>query len=182
MMDRVIINTDTEAQDKHRRRLEAHRKQFEELTKICANYIDKVDKSELYKHGVNYFLEALHNKHSKQFPNLSSEKLCFLFDVPLERIKDLSNRVKESTIKIDPETGKEINAPEFNIYAETSEEIERFKVAKQWIDLYLKSSKLTTVFNEPTAHGSGFMVVPDETKRGHLKVNWKFIKGLNEAR
>lgn len=172
---RIKIHEHTNRKRAHETNVKAHRNDFTELKELCSQYVELEDVVTFYSTPLNYFLEQLEIKHSNRYKNISSDKLCFLFDIPLERIKQLSNRILSSDIKINPIDLTEINPIDFAEYAEEPEEIDRYNLAKEWCEIFEKTALFTTVYPALVSQGTGGILMPDFERKGYLKPNYKWV-------
>lgn len=175
---RVKIHEHTDQKRVFEKELKAVQNDFKALKELCSQYIEIEDLELFYKDPVNYFLDVFQNLHSKTFPFVSGVKLCELLEVPLQRIKTLSERIVKAKIKIAPDTLKPIDKPDFNVYATTKEQIDRFNMAQKICEVYVEASMFTTVYPSPFSTGTSGMVTPDFEKRGYIKPNYRWVLNL----
>ena len=175
---RVKIHEHTDQKRIFQKELDAVQNDFKALKELCSQYIEIEDLELFYADAASYFLDVFQNLHSKTFPMVSGVKLCELLEVPLERIKTLSERIVKAKIKIAPDTLKPIDKPDFNVYATTEEQIARFNIAKRVCDMYVEASKYATCYPSPFSTGTSGMVTPDFEKRGYVKPNYRWVLNL----
>lgn len=148
-MNKIKIHLDAElfqlAQNQYQLNQEVLTEAIENYNSIIGIELQKSSEQDFQKDIYNYTIEDIKKKYADAYKlGLTVDKLCDLFNINLDKIKELSNKYKPN-LKKPKET-------DFYIYAETPEQIERFKTCQKLCEAWeslnsLSEQKILLRFN-----------------------------------
>jgi hypothetical protein len=121
--------------------IESKKLAFNSCFEYCNRFLVIEDKIEFAKDFKEYFLNAWEQKYSNSFPPIVSVlKQLELSDCQLHIIEAYQKQYENIAIDFNPSTQK-AKDKDFNIYAETPEQIERFNACQSVIEAIEKLQK-----------------------------------------
>ena len=99
------------------------------LYEYCEQFISIKDKQAFSKDFYNSFLKGIEDKHRNEFPPaVRLEMILKLLEVDTDKLKKLISEVTTIRVDVNNKTLEPLNK-DFNVYAETPQEIERYNDA-----------------------------------------------------
>jgi len=125
--DKIILYVLEQDKITFESKLEAKINALEELTKYMNQFIT-VNPKEAFKTNIKqYFISQFEDKYKKDFPSyLKTEKLLDLLEVSVTILDKLIEKYNYHSIENFNPIKRTAQAPDFNVYAETDEQKERY--------------------------------------------------------
>jgi len=159
-MKPIFLMINEEAKRSYDQQLKMKRDRLDSAIKFCSQFVDITDEQEFSKGFIRYIDKKLRERVN--IPGIATDKIFNLFDIPLVKIKNFESSFTSIKYDLFGET------PDFGIYAENKQQIERLKklqnlcdalndldIRHDWLILQRATSQaisFTTGKWEPNAH------------------------------
>lgn len=153
---------------------------FQSLADYLLEYVEEINVNELYKAPSDYAIEIVLNKFKDAYKGAKNEKIFDIIGFSVMKVERLSKELSAIDIQINPNTLNAIDEIDFNIYAETPAQIEKYKAVKNVCD----AVKILIQY-APNIHKGDLInalrgaIIPDYANN-HVQANISFI--LNKPR
>lgn len=177
---KIKIGYSTETEKTYLTNLKTKQIAFQSLADYVLEYVEEINVNELYKTPSDYAIEIVLNKFKDAYKGAKNEKIFDIIDFSVMKVERLSKELSSIDIQINPNTLNAIDEIDFNIYAETSEQIEKYKAVKNVCD----AVKILIQY-APNIHKGDLInalrgaIIPDYANN-HVQANISFI--LNKPR
>jgi len=132
-MKKVIIGYSTHEETEYTKQFETKKKAFNDCLNYCNTFLTIEDLKEFSNNMKAYFLTEWEQKHSSSFPPMVGIlKQLEFSEVQLHIIEAYQTQYDSIDLEFNPNT-QEQKAIDFNIYAETPEQIERYTSCNELI-------------------------------------------------
>ena len=178
-MKKVKIDFDTNAEKTFKTEIETKINAFKKLLSNLEEFVDTIDLEALYSNPEAYSKESIIKEYESSYKRIQHDKLFDLIGFSLIDLKKQSDIFKSIGHNFNYET-LEYTTPDFNIYAETTEQIERYNASKKAIEALTELRQLTPMHSGMLIQALGKTVKPDY-KSGFVQPSSRFIlTGLPE--
>jgi hypothetical protein len=126
-MKRIFLMINEEAKRSYDQQMKMKRDRLDSAIKFCSQFVDITDEKEFSKGFIRYIDKKLREKVN--IPGIATDKIFNLFDIPLDKIKNLESSFKAIRYDLFGEV------PDFGIYAENERQVERLKKLQSLCDL-----------------------------------------------
>ena len=131
MKEKIKIGFDQPAADKFAKEIKDKINYFQKLVEhLCKfNEPSQIDREELYKDPFSYGVELTANNYKKAYKGALVDKVFSLIGFSVSEYEALSNSFERIKLEFNPIT-LEYDTPDYNYYAETPEQIERWNAVQ----------------------------------------------------
>ena len=178
-MKKIQIDTDVNAEQTFKSEIEAKISAFKTLLNNLEQFVDTIDLKALYNNPEAYSKETIIKEYAGSYKGIKHDKLFDLIGFNLSELKKQSDIFNSVGNNFDPKT-LEYTAPNFGIYAETPDQIERYNAVNKAIEALSELRQLTPMHSGMLIQALGKTVKPDY-KSGFVQPSSRFIlTGLPE--
>ena len=180
-MKKVKIDFDTNAEKTFKTEIETKINAFKTLLSNLEQFIDTIDLEALYNSPEAYSKEAIIKEYADSYKRIQHDKLFDLIGFSLIDLKKQSDIFKSIGHNFNYET-LEYTTPDFNIYAETTEQIERYNAVNNVVEALTELRKYSNIHAGTLIQAMNGAVIPNY-KTMFVQVNTNFIlsKGLSRG-
>lgn len=125
-MKRIKIGYNNTAEEQYQKDITAKIEAFKNLVQYLEQFNDNIDRKALYNAPFEYGIELTTANHKPAFKSVILNKVFELIGFSVSHYEQLCRPFDKVKYHFDPIT-LEYTAPEFTIYAETLEQIERYE-------------------------------------------------------
>ena len=174
-MKKIKIGFNEKAETQYLNDLQAKQIALQTLADYLLEYVEEIDVNALYKAPNEYSIEIVANKFKEAYKGAKIEKIFDIIGFNTTKVERLCNEFKAVDIQINANTLEPLETVDFNIYAETDEQIEKYNAVQNVCD----SIKVLMKY-APNIHKGELInalrgaVVPDYTNN-HIQKNIGFI-------
>jgi hypothetical protein len=179
-MKKIKIGFNDKAEAQYLNDLQAKQIAFQTLADYLLEYVENIDVNALYDAPLEYSIHIVVDKFKDAYKGAKVEKIFDIIGFNSAKVERLCKEFQAVDIEIDPNTLEATAVADFNIYAETSEQIEKYNAVQD----VCNSIKVLMKY-APNIHKGDLIialrgaVVPDYANN-HIQQNIKFI--LNPPR
>lgn len=177
-VNKIIVGKNTESEKRYLSDVEAKINAFNDVLEYCEQYVPIEDKQAFERDILGYFIEAF-DKFPNDLPRIISiDKRLELMDISQHKLQALSNKYYSfSDVELDIDTMEAVNVPDFNVYLEGKEKIERWNKLQLFIQVIDELKELgIIIYPVPVSQASSQAVVFD-FKENRLKPNYHYVNG-----
>lgn len=179
-MKKLKIGFSDQAETQYLNNLQAKQIAFQSLADYTLEYVEDIDLNALYKAPYEYSIQIVANKFKDAYKSAKIEKIFDIIGFSVMKVERLSKELSSIDIQINANTLEPLETVDFNIYAETAEQIEKYKAVKNVCD----AVKILIQY-APNIHKGDLInalrgaIIPDYANN-HVQANIGFI--LNNPR
>ena len=179
-MKKITIGFNDKAEAQYLNNLQAKQVAFQTLVDYLLEYVENIDVSALYDAPLEYSIQIVGDKFKDAYKGAKIEKIFDIIGFNSTKVERLCKEFLSVDIEIDPITLEATASADFNIYAETAEQIEKYNAVQN-----VCSSIKVLMKYAPNIHKGDLIialrgaVVPDYANN-HIQQNINFI--LNKPR
>ena len=180
-MKKIIIDFDTNAEQTFKTEIEAKISAFKALLSHLEQFIDTIDLEALYNNPEAYSKEAIIQEYADSYKRIQHNKLFDLIGFSLNDLKKQSDIFKSIGHNFNYET-LEYTIPDFNVYAQTQQQIDRYNAVNNAIEALTELKKYSNIHAGTLIQAMNGAVIPNY-KTMFVQVNTNFIlsKGLSRG-
>ena len=179
-MSKIKIDTDVNAEQTFKTEIEAKLNAFKTILSNLEQFVDTIDLKALYDSPEGYCKEAIIKEYAGSYKGIKHSKLFDLIGFNLSDLKKQSDIFNSIGHNFDYKTLK-YTTPDFGIYAETKEQIERYKAINTLIQSLNELKKHKHLHAGSLIQAMNGSVIPDYEAM-FVKANNHFILNGNSSR
>lgn len=172
-MKKIQIDTDVNAEQTFKNEIEAKISAFKTILSNLEQFVDTIDLKALYNNPEAYSKEAIIKEYESSYKRIKHDKLFDLIGFDLSELKKQSDIFNSIGHHFDSKTLK-YTTPNFGIYAETPEQIERYNAVNTLIESLNELKKHKHLHAGSLIQAMNGSVIPDY-KTMFVKANNHFI-------
>ena len=179
-MKKIQIDTDVNAEQTFKSEIEAKISAFKTLLNNLEQFVDTIDLKALYDSPEGYCKEAIIKEYAGSYKGIKHSKLFDLIGFDLRELEIETNKFKSVGHHFDCKT-LEYTTPDFGIFVETPEQIERYNAINTLIESLNELKKHKHLHAGSLIQALNGSVIPDY-KTMFVKPNNHFILNGNSSR
>ena len=129
-MKKIKLGFNEKAETQYLNDLQAKQIALQTLVDYLLEYVEEIDVNALYKAPNEYSIEIVANKFKEAYKGAKIEKIFDIIGFNTTKVERLCNEFKAVDIQINANTLEPLETIDFNIYAETDEQIKRYEAVK----------------------------------------------------
>ena len=176
-MKKVIIDFNYQAEQTFKIEIEAKINAFKTLLSQLEHFVDTIDLEALYNNPEAYSKEAIIKEYADSYKRIQHNKLFDLIGFNLIELKKQSDIFKSIGHHFNSKT-LEYTTPDFNIYAQTQEQIERYNAVNKAIEALTELKRHSNIHAGTLIQAMNGAVIPNY-KTMFVQVNTNFILGVS---
>lgn len=179
-MKKLKIGFNEKAETQYLNNLQDKRSALQSLADYTLEFVEDIDLKALYEAPYEYSTQIVANKFKDAYKGAKIEKIFDIIGFSSVKVERLCKEFKAVDIQINPNTLEPLEIIDFNIYAETPEQIEKYNAVKNVCD----AVKILIQY-APNIHKGDLIyalrgaIMPDYANN-HVQANIGFI--LNKPR
>ena len=173
MKKKVKIDFDANAEKTFKTEIENKINAFKKLLSNLEQFVDVIDLDALYSNPEAYCKEAIIKEYADSYKRIQHEKLFDLIGFSLIDLKKQSDIFNSIGHQFNSKTLEYTN-PDFNVYAETQEQIERYNTVNKAIEALSELRQLTPIHAGMLIQALGRTVKPDY-KNSFIQLSTRYI-------
>lgn len=181
-MSKILIDTDVNAEQTFKSEIEAKISAFKTILSNLEEYVGTIDLKELYDSPEAYSKEAIIKEYASSYKGIQHDKLFDLIGFDLKELEIETNKFKSVGHHFDCKT-LEYTTPDFGIYAETPEQIERYNAINTLIESLNELKKHKHLHAGSLIQAMNGSVIPDYEAmfvkaNNHFILNGDYSRGM----
>lgn len=159
-MNKILIDKDVHAEQSFKSEIEAKISAFKTILSNLEEFVGTIDLKELYDSPEAYSKETIIKEYASSYKGIQHNKLFDLIGFDLKELKKQSDIFNSIGHNFDCKTLK-YTTPDFGIYAETKEQIERYHAVNNAVKALLELSKHRAIHPGQLIQATNRVLKPD---------------------